>query len=134
MVANTIEREIQVAAPAERVWSVLTDTDFLGGWFGRGKPVDLDLRPGGLLLFDHGVHGALPCRIQAVESPRLLSLRWSQSLEAGSEPTDDNSTLVEITLQSDGDGTRVRFLESGFAQVKLPEDHLSIRYEQNSGG
>lgn len=134
MVSNTIEREIHISGPVEQVWERLTDARFLGEWFGNGEPVQLDLRPGGLLLFDHGVHGALPARIDTVEPPGKLSYRWSQGVAAGEEPGPDNATLVEITLTADGGGTVARFRETGFANLPLPEAHLRTRYEQNSTG
>jgi uncharacterized protein YndB with AHSA1/START domain len=134
MVSNTIEQEIHISAPVEQVWERLTDAAFLGEWFGNGEPVQLDLRVGGLLLFDHGVHGALPARIALVERPGKLSYRWSQGVTAGEEPGPDNATLVEITLVDDGDGTLARFRETGFATLPMPEAHLRTRYEQNSTG
>ena len=135
MIKNLIEREIDISAPTTRVWAVLTDPQFLGNWFGNGDPVDLDLRPGGMLVFDHGVHGALPARIYAVEPQRLLSFRWSQGVGSGEDPRPDNSTLVEITLTSDNGDTRLQYRETGFAHLpSLPQDHLATRYEQNSTG
>jgi uncharacterized protein YndB with AHSA1/START domain len=133
MVDDTIEREILVKASVEKVWSVLTGTEFLGMWFGNGDPVKLDLRPGGLLLFDHGIHGAIPARIATVEEPRRLAWRWSQGA-AGEEPTDENATLVEFTLETDeqAGGTRVRLVESGFSTLALPADELATRYQANS--
>ena len=85
MVPDLIERTIVIQAPVTRVWSVLTEPAFLGRWFGSGEPVGIDLRPGGLLVFDHGVHGVIPARIETVEPPRVLSWRWSQGA-AGEEP------------------------------------------------
>jgi uncharacterized protein YndB with AHSA1/START domain len=134
MVNDAIEREILIAAPVERVWEILTEAEFLGTWFGAGDPVKIDLRPGGLLLFDHGGHGTIPARFERIEQPRLLSWRWSQG-SAGEEPTDDNATLVVFTLTSEpeGDGTRLRLVESGFAGLALPEEQLRTRYEANNG-
>jgi uncharacterized protein YndB with AHSA1/START domain len=54
MVADSIEREIVITAPADRVWDVLTQAEFLGAWFGSGGPAEVDLRPGGRMVFDHG--------------------------------------------------------------------------------
>jgi hypothetical protein len=45
-VTDRIEREIVVAAPADRLWEVLTRPEHIGRWF-EGMDVEMDLRPGG---------------------------------------------------------------------------------------
>ncbi|MEH0573306.1 MULTISPECIES: SRPBCC domain-containing protein [Streptomyces] len=133
MIPNTIERAILINASRERVWSVLTEPAFLGRWFGNGEPVKIDLRPGGLLAFDHGIHGVIPARIQTVEPPRVLSWRWSQGA-AGEEPDESNATLVEFTLTEDDStgGTRLTMVESGFAHLGLPTGEATDRHRANS--
>ncbi|MGF1432376.1 SRPBCC domain-containing protein [Kitasatospora sp. LaBMicrA B282] len=133
MIPDTIERTIVINAPVERVWSVLTEPTFLGRWFGSGEAVKIDLQPGGLLVFDHGVHGVIPARIETVEPPRVLSWRWSQGA-AGEEPDDTNATLVEFTLTEDelAGGTRLTLVESGFARLGLPVDEATERHRANS--
>lgn len=138
---DTIERTILINAPVERVWSVLTEPAFLGRWFGNGEPVKIDLRPGGLLVFDHGVHGVIPARIETVEPPRIFSWRWSQGA-AGEEPDDANATLVEFRLTEDltedvtedgsTGGTRLTLVESGFARLGLPVREAAERHRANS--
>ncbi|KOV58776.1 SRPBCC domain-containing protein [Streptomyces sp. MMG1121] len=133
MIPNTIERAILINGSRERVWSVLTEPAFLGRWFGNGEPVKIDLRPGGLLVFDHGIHGVIPARIQTVEPPHVLSWRWSQGA-AGEEPDEANATLVEFTLTEDDStgGTRLTMVESGFAHLGLPTDEATDRHRANS--
>ncbi len=58
MSEDSIEREITIAAPIDKVWSVLTEPDHVGMWFGTGSSVRIDLRPGGVMELDHGTHGA----------------------------------------------------------------------------
>ncbi|MGW2572154.1 SRPBCC domain-containing protein [Streptomyces sp. NPDC001537] len=133
MIPDMIERSIVIGASRERVWTVLTEPAFLGRWFGNGEPVKVDLRLGGLLVFDHGVHGVIPARVEAVEPPRRLSWRWSQGA-AGEEPDDTNATLVEFTLTEDESsaGTRLTMVESGFARLGLPADEAALRHRANS--
>ncbi|MFE2103403.1 SRPBCC domain-containing protein [Streptomyces sp. NPDC059468] len=132
MIPDTIERTIAINAPVDRVWSVLTEPVFLGRWFGNGEPVKIDLHPGGLLVFDHGVHGVIPARIVTVEPPRVFSWRWSQGA-AGEEPDDTNATMVEFTLAEDDSagGTRLTVIESGFARLGLPADEAAERRRAN---
>jgi uncharacterized protein YndB with AHSA1/START domain len=133
VIPDLIERSIVIGASRERVWTVLTEPAFLGRWFGNGEPVKVDLRLGGLLVFDHGVHGVIPARVEAVEPPRRLSWRWSQGA-AGEEPDDTNATLVEFTLTEDESsaGTRLTMVESGFARLGLPADEAALRHRANS--
>jgi len=131
MTVDSIDLNITIDAPIEQVWTVLTQSQFLGAWFGNGAPASVDLRPGGLILFDHGVHGSLPARIERVEPPNLLSYRWSQG-KAGEEPRDGNATLVELTLRQEGSGTRLRVVESGFNSLSLPSGDIAERLTQNS--
>ena len=133
MIPDTIERTVAIDAPVERVWSVLTQPAFLGRWFGNGEPVKVELRPGGLLVFDHGVHGVIPARIETIEPPRAFSWRWSQGA-AGEEPDDSNATLVEFTLSEDDStgGTRLTMVESGFARLGLPGGEAADRHRANS--
>ncbi|WP_405518336.1 SRPBCC domain-containing protein [Streptomyces canus] len=133
MIPNTIERAVLINASRERVWSVLSEPAFLGRWFGNGEPVKIDLRPGGLLVFDHGIHGVIPARIQTVEPPNILSWRWSQGA-AGEEPDNSNATLVEFTLTEDDStgGTQLTMVESGFAHLGLPADEAPDRHRANS--
>lgn len=132
-VPDTIERAVVINASPERVWTVLTEAAFLGRWFGSGEAVEVDLRPGGILVFDHGVHGTIPARVETVEPPRRFSWRWSQGA-AGEEPDDTNATLVEFTLTPDGPtgGTRLTMVESGFARLVLPADEATDRHRANS--
>ncbi|WP_037602318.1 SRPBCC domain-containing protein [Streptacidiphilus rugosus] len=133
MIPDAIERAVVIDADPSRVWTILTEPAFLGTWLGSGKPVSVDLRPGGLLVFDHGVHGTIPARIERVEPQRCFSWRWSQGA-AGEEPTEANATLVEFTLTPDtaGGGTRLTMVESGFAKLGLPEDEAAARHRANS--
>jgi uncharacterized protein YndB with AHSA1/START domain len=131
---DVIEREIAIGAPIDKVWSVLTEPDHIGTWFGSGIPVRIDLRPGGLMELDHGVHGAYKTTIVEVDPPHTFSYRWA-SAYPGAIATEENSTLVEFTLKETGDGTLLRVVESGFASIMIPaEREASAGYESHSQG
>ncbi len=134
MSPDRIEREITIAAPVERLWAVLTEPEHVGQWFGQGKPTQMDLRPGGIMLLDHGDAGTYPARIEKVEPPRYFAYRWA-SAYPGEAATDDNSTLVEFTLIPEGAGTRLRLAESGFTSLVIPEARVPYSsYESHSKG
>ena len=127
---DRFEQEIVINSPVARVWAVLTRPEHLAVWFGNDTPAQVDLRPGGLMVFDHGPHGLLMARIDRMEEPRVFSYRLSQSRTV-EEPADGTATLVEFTLTANGDGTRLRVVESGFARLDLPADWVSTRRAQN---
>ncbi|MCX4819570.1 SRPBCC family protein [Streptomyces sp. NBC_01142] len=134
MSRDRIEREITIAAPMERVWAVLTEPKHVGAWFGQGEPTPVDLRPGGTMHLDHGTYGQFPTTIVKVDPPHHFSYRWA-SAHPGEQAVEGNSTLVEFTLTPDGDGTRLRVVETGFADLVIPEDKADTAgYESHSAG
>ncbi|WP_446037961.1 SRPBCC family protein [Streptomyces sp. SID1121] len=110
-------------APPERVWAVLTEPAHVGSWFGQGQPTPVDLRPGGTMDLDHGAYGRFPTTIVTVDPPHRFSYRWA-SAYPGEQAVEGNSTLVEFTLAAEGEGTRLRVVETGFADIVIPEDRI----------
>lgn len=119
MTQDLIEREIRIEASPERVWAVLTEPALVGEWFSPGAPAEIDLRPGGIMVLDHGEHGLFTTVIVEVDPPRTFSYRWA-SAYPGELATETNSTLVEFTLVPEGDATLLRLVESGFDRLDLP--------------
>ncbi len=131
---NRIEREISIAAPVERVWAVLTEPEHVGAWFGQGEPAPIDLRPGGTMHLDHGEYGQFPTTIVKVDPPHYFSYRWA-SAHPGEVAVEGNSTLVEFTLTPEGDGTRLRVVETGFEEIAIPEERMpTAGYESHCAG
>ena len=52
----------------------------------------------------------------------------------GSELREGNSTLVEFGLTAEGDGTRLRVVESGFPELDGAEDENAAYAEGNRQG
>jgi uncharacterized protein YndB with AHSA1/START domain len=99
-----------------------------------GKVRELDLRPGGLLLMDQEAkHATLPARIVTVDPPYVFSYRWAMAYP-GVEPTEENSTLVEFRLTSDGDATVLRVTESGYAKLVIPTGREYAGFESHTRG
>lgn len=114
---DRVEQEIVIDAPIERVWTVLTESEYVGQWFGDGTPAPVDLRPGGIMRLDHGDHGVFPTKFVAIDPPRSLSYRWASGFP-GEVADEENSTLVEFTLAPENGGTRLKVVESGFTTRK----------------
>jgi uncharacterized protein YndB with AHSA1/START domain len=134
VVPEQIERETVIAAPVERVWALLTEAEHLGRWFGDAG-AELDLRPGGALRLSWEQYGTVRGRVVDVEAPRRFSYRWAVLREPqDAEPAEGNSTLVEFTLHAEGDGTRLRVVESGFHELFADPAKQDERAEDNRKG
>ncbi len=127
---DAITREIEIDAPREVVWGIVTEARHLAGWF--SDEATIDLRPGGAMLLTWHGHGVYRARVETVEPPRMFAFRWV--LRDGEEPVEGGSTLVEMTLTPTEAGTRLKVVESGFADLSWPE-HEQARYlSQNTDG
>jgi len=97
-------------------------------WF--GESAEIDLRPGGRARIGWTDFDAMTdCIVEVVDRPTRFSFRWDALKDT---PIDVASTLVEFTLVSEGDGTRLTLLESGFAD--LPDEAYQARIDENSAG
>jgi uncharacterized protein YndB with AHSA1/START domain len=124
---DRIERTIELAHPPSKVWTALTTAEGLGEWF--GDEATIDLRPGGAaqLRWDRGL--TVEVRVELVEEPIVFGFTW----QLPNLPEDDpRRTYVEFTLEACGTGTRLRVVETGFAQ--LPQDAYRDEYDSHVRG
>lgn len=119
MVPEQIEREVMVAAPIERVWSVVTQPEHVGSWFGDAG-AEIDLRPGGAMKITWAQHGTCHAVVERVEAPHVFAYRWARP--AHDAVREGNSTFVLFTLTAEGDQTRLRVVERGFRELELSAD------------
>jgi len=130
---DSIEREVLIAAPVETVWSIVTEPDQISRWFANSAEVDL--RPGGDLLFkfDSGIPGQ--GTVEKVEPPSLFSFRWI-SPEPGRdmEAAQGRYTTVVFTLEAQGEGTLLRVAESGLAALEGTAEENATLAERHDGG
>jgi uncharacterized protein YndB with AHSA1/START domain len=131
-VPDTIERELILPVPRERVWAALTQPASLSAWFGTRATVDL--RPGGAVTFVWDATPELQAEstgvIEVVDPPHRFTFRWRQ--RASEATADRPTTRVEFTLDEHHEGTRLRLVESGFAS--LPPDLRGPRRDRNALG
>ena len=124
---NTIERTLELAHPPARVWDALTTSGGLGTWFGNTASVDL--RPGGEARLTWASGDEASLRIERVEPTTVFAFTWGIY---GLPADDPRRTYVEFTLEPAGGGTRLRVVESGFAQ--LPQDARDTAFNANTEG
>lgn len=124
---DRIERSMELSHPPARVWAALTTPEGLSAWF--GEKANIDLRPGGAaqMTFSGGL--TVDMRVERVEEPKVFGFTW----QLPDLPADDpRRTYVEFTLEAVGSGTRLRLVESGFAQ--LPGDSRRKTYDTHTEG
>ena len=124
---DRIERTVEVAHPPGKVWAALTTAEGLGAWF--GDEATIDLRPGGSARMRFSSGFTVDMRVERVEEPTVLGFTWQIY---GLPEDDPRRTYVEFTLEPTGAGTRLRVVETGFAQ--LPEDAYRAAYDGNTKG
>ncbi|WP_086819362.1 SRPBCC domain-containing protein [Allokutzneria sp. NRRL B-24872] len=127
---DRIERELVINAPVEKVWSAITESDQIVKWL--GDFAEIDLKPGGRLVFGWAEHGRFNAVIDEVEPASRLVYRWTT--EEGAEVTDGNATRVEYTLAPEGSGTRLRLVENGFDALAFTPEVRAAKHADNVGG
>jgi uncharacterized protein YndB with AHSA1/START domain len=124
---DRIERSMELAHPPATVWAALTTPEGLSAWF--GEKASIDLRPGGTarMTFSGGL--TVDMRVERVEEPAVFGFTWPlPDLPEG----DPRRTYVEFTLEPVGSGTRLRVVETGFAQ--LPDSSRRETYDSHTEG
>ena len=136
-VSDTIERDIFIAAPPERVWELVS----VPGWWINDGSLDLDSVE---RLADDRAVGHHPDagdllveRLQA-DAPRTATFRW---LVSGAEVRRPDAaadqflcTRVTFTLTPEPGGTRLAVTESGFATAAMEEKARRRAYADNCEG
>ena len=124
---DRIERTVTLTRAPHEVWQALTTAEGLSSWF--GEQASIDLRPGGAATMTFAGGTTVDMRVERVEEPTVFAYTW----QLPNLPEDDpRRTYVEFTLEPDGDGTLLRVVETGFAQ--LPVDTRREIYDSHGQG
>src|ERR1700722_202854 len=111
---DRIERTVTLNRAPSQVWKALTTADGLSAWF--GERATIDLRPGGsaTMTFAGGI--TVEMRVERAEEPTAFAYTG----RLPDLPEDDpRPTYVESPLEPGHDGTLLRVVESGFAQLPV---------------
>ncbi len=131
MSEDRIERETLIAATPERVWSLVTEPGF---WVAdSASTAGTVAEEGSSMVARNAEYGDFAVRVEAVRAPTYVAYRWASAFP-GEDLREDNGTLVEFTLIPEGDRTRLRVVESGFAKLAGSEELRRKALEDNSGG
>jgi len=106
---GTIELELDLGHPPEKVWRALTDPALLTQWLLPVVGSKLDLAPGADFTLKTqpypGWDGTVSCRVLEVEPMKLLRYAWAVPFL---------DTVVTFTLTPTAAGTRLSLVQSGF--------------------
>jgi uncharacterized protein YndB with AHSA1/START domain len=116
--ALVIRRETRVAAPPAAVFALLTDPEKILRWM--GTEAQLDPKPGGLYLLN--VTGARFARGSFREVVPVHRLAYSFGWD-GSELVPPGSSLIEIDLIEEQNGTLLRMTHSGLPNAEQCAAH-----------
>jgi len=136
-VSDTIERDTFIAAPAEKVWELVS----VPGWWINDGTLDLNsverLADDRAVVHHRDAGDLLVERLEA-EAPRTVTFRWLVSGAEGPRPdaAEDQFlyTRVTFTLTSEPGGTRLAVTESGFATAAMEEQARRRAHADNSEG
>jgi uncharacterized protein YndB with AHSA1/START domain len=113
---GSIERELRIDASPEVVYEVISSAEHLREWW----PDDAELDPvaGGTGRITFGDPTSPDAKSEALtvveaDPPRRFALRWVYD---NAPATETNSLLVTFDLVPVGEGTLLRFSESGFRE------------------
>jgi uncharacterized protein YndB with AHSA1/START domain len=113
---GSIERELRIDASPEVVYEVISSPEHLREWWPDGA--ELDPVPGATGSITFGDPTApdaawVPLTVLEADPPRRFGFRWAYD---EGPATETNSFLVTIDLVPSGDGTLLRFKETGFRE------------------
>ena len=118
-----IEAGVEIAAPADRVWSVLTHPGDVEKWLGslHYQPVlgqVFYMQQDNAKRARGDVAGAIHCQVEALDRRRRFAFSWYFP--------DMPKTHVEITLAASDAGTRVSLIHTGWNEYP-PQQAQPIR-------
>ena len=116
--ALMVRREVQIAAPPATVFAFLTNPEKILRWM--GTEAQLDPQPGGLYLVN--VTGARFARGAFREVVPVHRLSYSFGWD-GSEAVPPGSSLVEIDLIEQPDGTLLKMTHTGLPNAEQCAGH-----------
>ncbi len=119
---TTFVRELAIAARPETVWEFLVDPEKATRWM--GVEATFVAEPGG--VYQVTVLSGNVARGEFVEldPPRRLVFTWGWEPGEGTPSSVPvGSSTIEIELEPEGDGTRLRFVHAGLPDAEAAAKH-----------
>jgi uncharacterized protein YndB with AHSA1/START domain len=119
---NRIDRTIEVQAPPDRVWRVLTNAADLSTWFHMTVEGEIVEGAEVWMTTQHPGHEGhrFAVRITEMTPPRRFAWQWHPgAVDPGVDYSREPWTTVTFTLEPSGSGTRLSVAETGFNEIAL---------------
>ena len=119
---SRIDRTIEVNAPPERVWRILTTAKDLGTWFQMN--VDGEIIEGAdvWMTTTNPAYAGMRfvMRIKELTPPRRFVWQWHPgAVDPAVDYSKEPWTTVTFTLEPNGNATRLSMSETGFNELSL---------------
>lgn len=129
---DDVVREVDIAAPVERVWELVTRPEHVRVWWAFDGAT-IDLRPGGAIVHHWNEHGTYRGVIEKVEPPYRLTYWYATAPDADPAPGRQTHVAIELWATAEG-GTTVRVTETGFADLTMTDDEREAHIEATKDG
>ena len=116
---TVVEHTLRIAARPETVWRYWTDPKRICAWW--GATADLDPRPGGVCVVELGAGPVMRGEFVELVPPERIVFTFGWAPTKGAPDVPEGSTVVEITLKADGDGTILALRHSGLPAANVDE-------------
>jgi uncharacterized protein YndB with AHSA1/START domain len=119
---DRIDRTIDVNAPPERVWRVLTTAKDLGAWFKMQVEGEISLGADVWMTTTDPAYAGqrFVVRIKELTPPRRFVWQWHPgAVDPAVDYSKEPWTTVTFTLEPSGKGTRLSVSETGFTELSL---------------
>jgi len=127
---DVVEAGISLPAPQGRVWAALTDHEEFGEWF-RARldgPFSAGQSVTGHVTYPGFEHLRFEAWVVALERPRRFAFRWHPyAVDPSRDYSGEKTTLVELLLEPEGEGTRLTVRESGFNLLPAGRQASALR-------
>jgi uncharacterized protein YndB with AHSA1/START domain len=133
MELGTIERELYIEATPEIVFEVVSDPAHVKEWWPDEARYEAVVGAAGEILFADADGGKVEAlTVVELDPPHRFSFRWTHP--AGEQAAEGNSLLVTFELVAQGEGTLVRFRETGFRERGWEAAVLEATYQDHVHG
>ncbi|MBP9113404.1 MAG: SRPBCC family protein [Polyangiaceae bacterium] len=131
---NSIERQIEIKAPVEKVWKALTDSQLFGQWFGATFPAAF---VAGEAIkgrnTSKGYEMDMTFRIREIKPQSYFAYAWNPfPMDPKIDYEKEEPTLVEFFLEATAGGTLLKVRESGFN--KITASRRAEAFKMHTGG
>lgn len=133
-VENSIERQIEIKAPVEKVWKALTDSQSFGLWFNAKFHSDFVAgKTTKARNTSKGFEMDMEFHVKEIKPQSYFSYAWRPfPLDQTFDYSKEEPTLVEFFLEPTSTGTLLKVKESGFN--KITASRRAEAFRMHSGG